>query len=250
MPNPKRYNFQLPSVKETHALYLPTLCQDREAAFAAVSRLYVQHVRILRNLEDCYDQIVHPQKRILLRQLLDCTIGRILELKVEFCTIVFGHAPSTTHHLVHGSPWVTLETNSHLFFKHEMVSLDNLEFSYHDETLSRMGISPSEIDLVIPKFVTRDRVEEIEYWTEQMTQAVGKMELSEREVREPHLLTKCHPPPNIFLTGRSALFLRQKLMKCRIAGSEERVSLSPTTMQHLLARVRETLIRLQHLMFS
>ena len=126
-----------------------------------------------------------------------------------------------------------------------MVSLDNLEFSYHDETLSRMGISPSEIDLVIPKFVTRDRVEEIEYWTEQMTQAVGKMELSEREVREPHLLQIFHPPPNIFFTGRSALFLRQKLMKWRIAGSEERVSLSPTTMQHLLARVRETLMRLE-----
>lgn len=66
-----------------------------------------------------------------------------------------------------------------------MVNLDNLEFSYHDETLSKMSISPSEIDLVIPKFVTRDRVEEIDYWTEQMTQAVGKMELSELEVREP-----------------------------------------------------------------
>jgi hypothetical protein len=59
------------------------LFQDRELAFASVSRLYVQHVRILCNLEDCYDQIVHPQKGILLRQLLDCTIGRILELKVR-----------------------------------------------------------------------------------------------------------------------------------------------------------------------
>ncbi len=56
--------------------------QDRESAFSVVSRLYVQYVRILRNLEECYDQVVHPQKRILLRQLLDCTIGRILELKV------------------------------------------------------------------------------------------------------------------------------------------------------------------------
>ena len=65
-----------------------------------------------------------------------------------------------------------------------MVNLDNLEFSYHDETLCKMSISPSEIDLVIPKFVTRDRVEEIEYWTEQMTQAVGKLDRSELEVRK------------------------------------------------------------------
>ena len=34
-------------------------------------------------------------------------------------------------------------------------------------------------------------------------------------------------------------------MKCRSAGSEERVSLSPTTMQHLLARVRATFMRLK-----
>ena len=81
---PEKVTFSTSIDGLTHVLYLRvSFCQDREAAFAAVSRLYVQHVRILRNLEDCYDQIVHPQKRILLRQLLDCTIGRILELKVR-----------------------------------------------------------------------------------------------------------------------------------------------------------------------
>ncbi len=47
-----------------------------------MSRLYLQYVHLLRTLETCYDQIVHPQKRILLRQLLEANIGRILELKV------------------------------------------------------------------------------------------------------------------------------------------------------------------------
>ncbi len=56
--------------------------QDREVAFQSVSRIYLQYVQLLRNLETCYDQIVHPQKRILLRQLLEANIGRILELKV------------------------------------------------------------------------------------------------------------------------------------------------------------------------
>ena len=67
--------------------------------------------------------------------------------------------------------------------QHELVNLDNLEFSYHDETLSKMGLSPSEIDLVIPRFVKCDRAEEIEYWKVQMTKAAGKLELSELEVR-------------------------------------------------------------------
>lgn len=53
-------------------------------AFKNVSRLYLQYVVIFRHLDTCYDQIVHPQKRILLRQLLDATIGRILELKATW----------------------------------------------------------------------------------------------------------------------------------------------------------------------
>lgn len=53
-------------------------------AFNTVSKLYLQYVRVFRTLETCYDQMVHPQKRLLLRKLLDSTIGRILELKVPF----------------------------------------------------------------------------------------------------------------------------------------------------------------------
>ena len=92
--------------------------KDREAAFKTVSKLYLQYVEVFRNLETCYDQIVHPQKRILLRQLLDASIGRILELK------------------------------------HEMVNLDNLEFSYHDETAAELKMNPTETELVIPRYYT------------------------------------------------------------------------------------------------
>ncbi len=52
-------------------------------AFRTVSRVYLRYTRVLRNLDVCYDQIVQPQKRILLRQILDAVIGRILELKVN-----------------------------------------------------------------------------------------------------------------------------------------------------------------------
>ena len=41
------------------------------------------YVQILRRLGECYDQIIHPQKRRLLRHVLDGTIGRMLEIKQE-----------------------------------------------------------------------------------------------------------------------------------------------------------------------
>jgi hypothetical protein len=72
----------------------------------------------------------------------------------------------------------------YIFFfnlQHELVNLDNLECSYHDETLAAMGLTPSEIELVIPRFVKRDRARDLEYWSEQMAHAVDKLELSEFE---------------------------------------------------------------------
>ena len=37
--------------------------QIGEEAFQHFSYLYIKYVQIFKNLEDCYDQIVHPQKR-------------------------------------------------------------------------------------------------------------------------------------------------------------------------------------------
>ena len=38
---------------------------------------------MFQKLEECYDQMVHPQKRRLLKSVLEATIGRVLELKNE-----------------------------------------------------------------------------------------------------------------------------------------------------------------------
>lgn len=118
-----------------------------------MSKLYLQYVKIFRKLELCYDQIVHPQKCLLIRQLLDSTVGRILELK------------------------------------HELINLDNLEYSYHDETMIETMTEPSEVELVIPKFVLRSRHKEIEYWDDQMQQALAKMLHSELDVSIKCLLS-------------------------------------------------------------
>ena len=68
--------------------------------------MFVKYVQIFRKLEQCYDQIVHPQKRRLIRVVLDGCMGRILELK------------------------------------HEMINKDYSEYHYFDEILADLKLTP------------------------------------------------------------------------------------------------------------
>ncbi|XP_053775222.1 dynein regulatory complex protein 11 isoform X2 [Desmodus rotundus] len=76
--------------------------------FQMLATFYTKYVQIFRNLEDAYDQLVHPQKRILVRRVLDGVMGRILELK------------------------------------NEMVELELAEFHYFDNILQDLKLTPQK----------------------------------------------------------------------------------------------------------
>uniref|UniRef100_A0A1I8G2W5 ATPase_AAA_core domain-containing protein n=1 Tax=Macrostomum lignano TaxID=282301 RepID=A0A1I8G2W5_9PLAT len=42
--------------------------KDKVAFFQLIASMYIKYIQILRKLETCYDQIVHPQKRIVLKK--------------------------------------------------------------------------------------------------------------------------------------------------------------------------------------
>lgn len=42
---------------------------------------YHRYIMVANYLDKCLDIIVQPQKRIVLRRLLDATLGRVIELK-------------------------------------------------------------------------------------------------------------------------------------------------------------------------
>ena len=63
-------------------------------------------------MEQCYDQVVHPQKRRVLRLVLDGVMGRVLELK------------------------------------NEMVNLEYSEFHYFDDVLSDLKLTPVGYELI------------------------------------------------------------------------------------------------------
>ncbi|XP_019483866.1 PREDICTED: IQ and AAA domain-containing protein 1 [Hipposideros armiger] len=93
--------------------------------FQTLATFYIKYVQIFRNLENVYDQIVHPQKRILIRKILDGVMGRILELK------------------------------------NEMVELELTEFHYFDDILQDLKLAPQQLDIPIPKYFLKEKLEVI-----------------------------------------------------------------------------------------
>nr|XP_014288223.1 IQ and AAA domain-containing protein 1 [Halyomorpha halys] len=99
--------------------------KDKELARRAVGRLYLMYLLAVNKLDLCYDQIVQPQKRRLLKRMLECALGRCLELK------------------------------------HELVSIDLSEFSYLDDLVQEMGLTIQDTEIKPLRLIRREREAEI-----------------------------------------------------------------------------------------
>ncbi|KAB0385180.1 hypothetical protein FD755_000136 [Muntiacus reevesi] len=109
--------------------------------FQMLATFYIKYVQIFRNLENVYDQIVHPQKRILIRKILDAVMGRILELK------------------------------------NEMVELELTEFHYFDDILQDLKLAPQQLDIPIPKYFLKEKLEIIKGREKILSQILAESEL-------------------------------------------------------------------------
>ncbi|XP_050756014.1 dynein regulatory complex protein 11 [Gymnogyps californianus] len=97
--------------------------KDRVKVFKMLAASYVKYMQIFRNLETAHDQLVHRQKRTVIRQVLDGVIGRILEMKKE------------------------------------MVELENSEFHYIDNILEDLKLLPEDIEIPIPRYFIKEKLE-------------------------------------------------------------------------------------------
>lgn len=93
---------------------------DRKKMFQLLFEVYLQYLNIYKALDETYDQMVHPQKRIVVRKLLDIVIGRLNELRFEF------------------------------------VRCDLSENTYFDEVALFEGVQPKDLDIPIPKYYFHD----------------------------------------------------------------------------------------------
>ncbi|KAM6259772.1 dynein regulatory complex protein 11 isoform 2-T2 [Spheniscus humboldti] len=97
--------------------------KDRVKVFKMLAASYIKYMQIFRNLETAHDQLVHWQKRTVIRQVLDGVIGRILEIKKE------------------------------------MVELENSEFHYIDNILEDLKLLPEDIEVPVPRYFIKEKLE-------------------------------------------------------------------------------------------
>lgn len=109
--------------------------------------MYVKYVQSFRRLEECYDQISHAQKRRVLRNLLDGVMGRLIELK------------------------------------HEMIRLEFSEYHFFDDVLQDLKLTPSDIELPVPKYFIIEKVEAIQEKEKLLQEILAHMSPQESKVR-------------------------------------------------------------------
>uniref|UniRef100_A0AAR2M1E6 AAA+ ATPase domain-containing protein n=1 Tax=Pygocentrus nattereri TaxID=42514 RepID=A0AAR2M1E6_PYGNA len=95
--------------------------RDRVVFFQRLATLYVRYVQIFRQLEEAYDQVVQPQKRRLIREVLDGAMGRVLELK------------------------------------NEMVEKEFSEYHYMDDVIQDLKLTPEDLEIPIPRYFMSER---------------------------------------------------------------------------------------------
>lgn len=113
-----------------------------EEIFQHLACLYIKYIDIYRKLETCYDQIVHPQKRIFIKRVLESTICRICEMKKDLC--LFNPRPTSLY-----------------------VHLDQLLFD--------LKYDPSIIEIPVPRYFKEDDKIKVELaFKEKVERASGK----------------------------------------------------------------------------
>ncbi|XP_048056438.1 dynein regulatory complex protein 11 isoform X2 [Megalobrama amblycephala] len=96
--------------------------KDRLQVFQTLATFYLRYLKIFRALEEVYDQLVHPQKRRVVHQVLEGVMGRLVELK------------------------------------NEMVELEYSEFHYFDDILQDFKMTPEDLEVPIPRYFVREKM--------------------------------------------------------------------------------------------
>ncbi|XP_069317655.1 IQ and AAA domain-containing protein 1-like [Eulemur rufifrons] len=122
--------------------------RERQSFQYKVASLYLRYLGLLRRFDTIYDQMVQPQKRRLLRRLLDCVAGRVLELKDELVRVDLSESHCLDHVLqdLKLTP-ADLEVSIPKYFLLEQSTAIRERGQMLAEILSRMGPVSSQEDL-------------------------------------------------------------------------------------------------------
>uniref|UniRef100_M3XIE1 Zgc:153738 n=1 Tax=Latimeria chalumnae TaxID=7897 RepID=M3XIE1_LATCH len=150
--------------------------KDRMIFYQTVATLYVRYIQIFRKLESAYDQLVHPQKRTVLRLVLDGVMGRILELK------------------------------------NEMVQCEFSEYHYVDDIVQDLKLTPEDIEIPIPKYFINEKMKILKEREMVLAQILKRLGTGEIEIKRKMTLDEAIRVIQVAERSRQGR-LRAKFMK-------------------------------------
>jgi hypothetical protein len=99
--------------------------QGADDLFQHYACLYIKYCQIFKKLHECYDQMVHPQKRRSVKKALEATMGRLLRIKAM------------------------------------LIELSEQEYVNLDDILVDLKLTPDVLELPVPKYFIEERQEEL-----------------------------------------------------------------------------------------
>ncbi|XP_042187651.1 dynein regulatory complex protein 11-like [Callorhinchus milii] len=116
--------------------------------------LFIHYVQILRKLDQVYDQLANPQKRRLVRSLLDGVMGRVLELR------------------------------------RDMIQRHLSEFIYMDDAIQDLKLTPADFDIPIPKYFRNERARVMQERKKLFSQIMDETAPEDAAAKRVVILTK------------------------------------------------------------
>lgn len=119
---------------------------DKHFIQAKIFELYAKYIIIANKLNEIYDQMLQPQKRILVKKILEACLGRVCELKQD------------------------------------LVKIDMAEFSYNDDIMMKLKLTPLDLETVVPHYFLREREEELGSRLKTMDEILKRIGVIEEEI--------------------------------------------------------------------
>ncbi|RZF36966.1 hypothetical protein LSTR_LSTR004654 [Laodelphax striatellus] len=119
---------------------------NRPEAIRQLSKQYIRYVLIVNHLGTVYDQHNEFLKLQVIRKLLDCAVGRLLELK------------------------------------YELSREDYSDFLYLDDTLIEMKLTRRDIELKVPPYYFIERREILREWNERIDEIIARRNMLSNEM--------------------------------------------------------------------
>ncbi|KAK4877607.1 hypothetical protein RN001_010113 [Aquatica leii] len=117
---------------------------DRREQRQLLASLYIRYILAANFLSECVDQVIQPQKRILIRKLLVATLGRILELKSD------------------------------------LVEADLCEWTHCGDIIETLRLTPLHCELQVPTCFKNEIKEQLEYQKQLIDNVLNKLGFLEK----------------------------------------------------------------------